>query len=71
MDMSIIVNAPDERRSALQRQKAAHFQEFGCTLCHKVDPGKMGLTEVGSKLTNLHLGCVDIEKQVAGGGMRR
>ena len=38
---------------------------IGCTLCHQIIPGKLGLTELGNKLTHLHLGCVDIEKTLA------
>jgi cytochrome c551/c552 len=64
--MNLIAQVPDAQRSAQERQKAARFQEFGCTFCHKIIPGKMGLTEVGTKLTHLHLGCVDVEKLVAG-----
>jgi cytochrome c551/c552 len=64
--MNLIAQVPDAQRSAQERQKAARFQEFGCTFCHKIVPGKMGLTEVGAKLTHLHLGCADVEKLVAG-----
>jgi hypothetical protein len=63
--MNLIAQVPDGQRSAQQRQKAARFEAFGCTFCHKITPGKMGLTEVGAKLTHLHLGCVDVEKLVA------
>ncbi len=70
-DMNLIAQTPESRRSSQQRQKAARFQEIGCTLCHKVDPGKLGLTEVGAKLTHMHLGCVDVEKLVAGGPSRQ
>lgn len=63
--MNLIAQVPDRQRSAQQRQKAARFEEFGCTSCHKIIPGKMGLTDVGAKLSSLHLGCVDIEKSVA------
>ena len=65
--MNLIAQVPASQRSAQQRQKAARFEEFGCTFCHKITPGKLGLTEVGAKLTHLHLGCVDVEKLVAGG----
>jgi len=64
--MSVIAKVPANQRSASQRQRAVHFEEFGCATCHKLTPGKMGLTEVGAKLANLHLGCVDIEKLLAG-----
>jgi len=63
--MTVIVQVPADKRSPLQRQKAERFDEFGCTACHKLTPGKLGLTEVGAKLAHLHLGCVDVEKLVA------
>ncbi|HLH00207.1 MAG TPA: hypothetical protein VKX49_28125 [Bryobacteraceae bacterium] len=63
--MTVIVQVPDDKRSSEQRQKVARFTEFGCTSCHQVTPGKLGLTEVGAKLQHLHLGCVDVEKVVA------
>lgn len=71
--MNLIAQVPDSQRNTQQRQKAARFQAFGCTFCHKITPGKMGLTEVGAKLGHLHLGCVDVEKLVANGsaGTRR
>jgi parallel beta-helix repeat protein len=63
--MTVIVQVPEDKRSAQQRQRAQRFEEFGCTTCHKLTPGKLDLTEVGAKLTHLHLGCVDVEKLVA------
>ena len=63
--MTVIVQLPDEKRSPHQRQKAARFTEFGCTACHTLTPGKLSLTEVGAKLKDLHLGCVDVEKLAA------
>ena len=60
--MTVIVQVPDDKRSSQQRQRAARFEEFGCTSCHRLTPGKLSLTEVGAKLQHLHLGCVDIEK---------
>jgi cytochrome c2 len=63
--MSIIAKVPEDQRSATQRRRAERFNEFGCATCHKVSPGKMGLTEVGAKLAHLHLGCVDVEKVLA------
>lgn len=64
--MSIIAKVPVNQRSATQRQRAERFQEFGCATCHKLTPGKMGMTEVGAKLANLHLGCVEVEKLLSG-----
>jgi parallel beta-helix repeat protein len=66
-DMNLIAQTPENRRSDQQRRKAARFEEFGCTFCHKITPGKVGLTEVGAKLKHMHLGCVDVENLVAGG----
>ena len=63
--MNLIAQVPDAQRSDQERQRAAHFREFGCTFCHKIIPGKMGLTDVGARLTHLHLGCVEVEKLVA------
>jgi hypothetical protein len=60
--MTLIVQVPEEKRSPQQRLKAERFKEFGCIACHKLTPGKLGLTEVGAKLAHLHLGCVDVEK---------
>jgi cytochrome c551/c552 len=60
--MTVIVQVPEGERRPEQRQKAARFEDFGCTACHKITPGKMDLTEVGAKLAHLHVGCVDVEK---------
>ena len=60
--MTVIVQMPEEKRSPQQHQKAQRFEEFGCTACHKLAPGKLALTEMGTKLADLHLGCVDVEK---------
>jgi cytochrome c551/c552 len=64
--MSIIAKVPEDQRSETQRRRAQRFEEFGCATCHKVTPGKLGLTDVGAKLAHLHLGCVEVEKLVAG-----
>jgi cytochrome c2 len=64
--MNVIAQLPANQRSADEKTKAQLFDEFGCTLCHKIVPGKMGLTELGAKLRYLHLGCVEVEKQLAG-----
>lgn len=63
--MTIIAKLPEDQRSATQRQRVERFQEFGCATCHKVSPGKVGLTDTGAKLAGLHLGCVEVEKLVA------
>jgi len=63
--MTVIVQVADDKRTPQQRDKAKRFAEFGCTACHKMAPGKLGLTEVGAKLQHLHLGCVDVERFVS------
>ena len=65
--MSEIVRVAEQKRSPQQHEKIARFDEFGCTSCHKVSPGKLTLTDVGAKLQHLHLGCVEVEQQVAKG----
>jgi hypothetical protein len=63
--MNVIAQVPENQRSASQKTTARRFDEFGCTLCHQIVPGKMGLSDLGMKLSHLHLGCVDVEKQLA------
>lgn len=63
--MNVIAQVPANQRSADQKTKAQRFEEFGCTLCHQIVPGKMALTALGTKLTHMHLGCVDVEKTLA------
>jgi hypothetical protein len=55
------------RRTALftAAEEGCHFDEYGCTFCHKVGAGKVAMTDLGTKLPKLHLGCVDIEKTLA------
>ncbi len=69
--MTVIAKVPVSRRSETQRQRAQRFEEFGCTTCHQVAESKVSLTAVGAKLSNLHLGCVDVEKLLAGSPARR
>jgi len=64
--MTIIVKVPEDKRSPTQLRRVQRFQEFGCSTCHNVSPGKMGLTGTGARLAGLHLGCVEVEKLVAG-----
>jgi hypothetical protein len=63
--MTVIASVLNSQRSVVQQHKAARFEEFGCTFCHKLAPGKMAMTEAGTKLAHLHLGCVQVEKLVA------
>src|SRR5262249_26293304 len=63
--VSHIAQVPVDRRSPQQLKKIARFDEFGCTFCHKIAPGKMTMTDVGTKLSGLHVGCVEVEKTLA------
>ena len=69
--MTVIAKVPASQRSATQRGRTQRFEEFGCATCHTVAAGKAGLTAVGAKLANLHLGCVDVQKQLAGNPARQ
>ncbi len=64
--MTVIAKVPQQQRSSTQLRRVRRFDEFGCATCHKVSAGKMGMTETGAKLAGLHLGCVEVEKLVAG-----
>lgn len=63
--MNVIAQVNQGDRSAEEKQKAARFQEFGCTTCHRITPGKMGLTGYGTKLKSLHMACTDVERILA------
>jgi hypothetical protein len=60
--MNVIAQVKETDRTPEHKAKATHFEEFGCAMCHQIMPGKMGLTETGSKLSSLHMGCVEVEK---------
>jgi hypothetical protein len=60
--MNVIAQAKDENRTAEEKQKAARFKGFGCTECHQIIPGKMGLTKEGTQLKSLHMACSDVQK---------
>lgn len=60
--MNVIAQVKEENRTPEEKQKAAKFQQFGCTTCHQITPGKLGLTEYGTKLASLHLACTDVQK---------
>jgi len=60
--VNAIVQIPERQRTFEQRAKVARFEEFGCTLCHQIRPGEMGLTEVGIRLASLHLPCSGVKQ---------
>jgi cytochrome c551/c552 len=56
--MNVIAQVQPADRSPDEKAMAARFQEFGCTTCHQIVPGKMALTKYGAKIRSLHLsGC--------------
>ena len=57
-----IASLPEERRTAEHKEKLAHFNQYGCTACHRVSYGTVDLTEVGAQLRSLHMACTDVEK---------
>jgi cytochrome c551/c552 len=63
--MNVIAQVKETDRSAEEKHKAARFQEFGCTTCHQITPGKLGLTAYGTKLKSFHMACTDVERILA------
>ena len=63
--MNVIAQVEEKNRTAEDKQRAARFEEYGCSTCHQITPGKLGLTEYGRKLASLHLACTDVERIVA------
>src|SRR5689334_13947604 len=39
--MTVIANVPENQRSDKQRSRAQRFEEFGCSTCHRIAPGKV------------------------------
>lgn len=62
--MNSIAQVPEAERTAAELRKAAQFNEFGCTFCHQVTPGRMGFTEIGTRLGFLHLGCPEVQEEL-------
>ena len=60
--VSKIATMPEANRTAEHKEKLAHFNEFGCTACHRISFGSVGLTEVGEKLQTMHLACTDVQR---------
>jgi cytochrome c2 len=60
--MNVIAQVKETNRSEDEKHKAARFKEFGCTTCHQITPGKLGLTAYGTKLKSFHMACTDVEK---------
>jgi cytochrome c551/c552 len=53
---------PEADRTEKHHEKLAHFEEYGCTACHRIFYGFVGLTEIGVRLRSLHLSCSDLQR---------
>ena len=60
--MNLIAQVEPANRTPEEKAKAVKFQEFGCTTCHQIVPGKLGLTRYGTRLKSFHMACTDVEK---------
>jgi cytochrome c551/c552 len=60
--VSRIATMPQSNRTAEHNEKLAHFNDYGCTACHRISFGNVDLTEVGAKLRVLHFSCPDVQK---------
>lgn len=63
--MNVIAQVKEPNRTEDEKHKAARFKEFGCTTCHQITPGKLGLTAYGTKLKSFHMACTDVERTLA------
>ena len=59
--VSRIATLPEAGRTAEHNEKLAHFKDYGCTACHRISLGSVGLTEVGAKLQVMHFACTDVQ----------
>ena len=60
--VSRVVTLPEDNRTSEQKEKLAHFKDYGCTACHRISFGSVELTEVGAKLKTIHLACTDVQR---------
>jgi cytochrome c2 len=63
--MNVIAQVKPANRTGDEKHKVARFEQFGCTTCHQIVPGKLGLTSYGQKLKSMHMACTDVERIVA------
>jgi cytochrome c551/c552 len=60
--MNLIAQVEPANRTLEEKGKAVKFREFGCTTCHQIVPGKLGLTKYGTRLKSFHMACTDVER---------
>jgi cytochrome c2 len=63
--MNVIAQVKPANRTDDEKHKVARFEQFGCTTCHQIVPGKLGLTSYGQKLKPMHMACTDVERIIA------
>jgi len=63
--MNVIAQVKPANRTDGEKHKVARFEQFGCTTCHQIVPGKLGLTSYGQKLKSMHMACTDVEIIIA------
>jgi hypothetical protein len=63
--MNVIAQVKPANRTDDEKHKVARFEQFGCTTCHQIVPGKLGLTSYGQKLKSMHMACTDVERIIA------
>jgi hypothetical protein len=63
--MNVIAQVKPANRTDDEKHKVSRFEQFGCTTCHQIVPGKLGLTSYGQKLKSMHMACTDVERIVA------
>ncbi len=60
--MNLIAQVEPANRTPEEKEKAVKFREFGCTTCHQIVPGKLGLTTYGTRLKSFHMACTEVER---------
>jgi hypothetical protein len=63
--MNVIAQVKPANRTDDEKHKVERFEQFGCTTCHQIVPGKLGLTSYGQKLKSMHMACTDVERIIA------
>jgi hypothetical protein len=63
--MNVIAQVKPANRTDDEKHKVSRFEQFGCTTCHQIVPGKLGLTSYGQKLKSMHMACTDVERIIA------
>ncbi len=53
---------PQANWTETQQRHYQDFQSFGCTTCHDVQPGHVGMTKFGAKMSAWHMSCPAVER---------